>query len=172
MDRVLLQAEYVVSLATNDNVDEIRANYKSVIVDFESAAEALQLILEIFLDQYEVKTSEEIFQLIENEYSQLNLSNYLGNFEDYRAFILFLLRARINKINLLAIDDLKEFYTLAGNLNEGIAYSIYYVILQKLTFSNLIVDNINFTKEVINHIRNSSIQEKFLLEVIHSSTNH
>lgn len=175
MNKVISSAEYMLALTTGTVTDEIRESYKRSdnISDYATSVETFNLILKCILPSVDSKvlSKDSAFELIKREFIGVELTNFLGDFELYVDFVNLLLNARDSVPGHDTINNLKRFIEVADSLNKDIAVSIYYAVLVKLTLCNAIAEDIVFSRQVIEYVKNSNniTTEMPIFDIIHDA---
>jgi len=173
MDQFVPMAEYILSLATNTLTDDIRNIYKASIVDRKAGVTTFELILKGIINNQEINniSATEAVEKIKNEFNALELSKYFGEIDNYTKLINLLINARSRESGTASINDFKDYIEAAAGISEGIAMSVYSLIMVRLLLGDMLLVDHEFSKAVIEYVKSSNV-EKELYDVIHQALNH
>lgn len=177
MNNILQKADYMLALKTDTMTDEIRENYFVYLeLNKDLYLDGFALILDTIIKKIinNTLTSEKGIEIIKNEYSKLDMDIFFGDFLNIFPLISLLINRAKNEEGV-NINILKQYIDIANNLNcEEIAISINYVVLNFLMVSNIIDEDIDFTKSVMEKVRAHGVMsnsDKVFLNIIFNSIN-
>lgn len=170
MKDLVKSAEYIIQLATNSVTEEVRNSYYNDIEDEVEFTRALELLIKSVLKGYDDKnfSIEEGIVLFEKEYETSSLSNFFGSKEGYVNLVRLAMEARSYGPGEGKVETYKSFIEIADALYENIRYSIYKACLLRLVYGNMILEDLEFSKKVMNYVNDNSIIEdsKLLYDLI------
>lgn len=179
MNQFIYFADYILALNSNTMTVEKQENFKQNITDRKSANRIFEAILKAFFKEINKNnlSAEEAFIKIQNEFNALDFSLYLAEFSYYYDLIALIVAAAATKEqkDSETINKLKQFITVADSMNEEIKFSIYYAVLNRLVYGDLIIDNVDFTQNILQYLKNTeeiNDEDKELSDIIYVAINN
>lgn len=175
MKDLIKAAEYMIQLSTNTVNEEIRNDYYSDIEDFDDYITALGTLYKSIIKGFIEKNYniEEALLLFETEYENSNLVEQFGDKIGYINLLELLLKGRNEQDSLS--DILKSYIEIADTVHEKITISIYEACLTRLVYSNMVLEDLDFSQKIIDYINNSpykNLSNKKFIDVISYAMNH
>lgn len=161
MNNKVHMAKYILSVATNNVTEDARENYK-MVMDVNNLADCkvifrtiLGTVLKsISSNKYDSKIGLEI---IGNEYSKLNLSPVLGDYNNYSSFVTLLVETRDKEyVHSELLDLYKHWIEVADSLMDDLKVYIYHSVLNALVKRNLVAEDLDFSEKVTEFVGNNN----------------
>ena len=171
---LLNYAQYNIALATNSVTDDIRNSYFSTMSeDRDKCAYAFNMVLVSVFKGIDDKfiDSETAKKLIETEYNKSCLHEFFGDYTPFSALINSVIDMKVSSeiMDTADIDKFKFYINIADNLDGDFAISIYYIMLTKMCFTNKILEDIEFSRKLINYVDEyPTFNRRYLCEALSS----
>ena len=155
-NNLVVKAEYILALSTNNVTDEIRNNYIDLLKKEDTNyLKIFAEIIEIIMKQFRNKTlsKEEAIVIAKNEFLKFSLSDFIGDEKDFFPLIENIFKIR-EKDKPISLETLKQYINIADTSNNhSITVCIYYSVLNGLLVGGLIDTDIDFSEKVISFIK-------------------
>ena len=154
---LLTQSNWLVSLKEMNTTEEILQEYKNSFKNNENEySYSLKMLLDfVSLNVFENKIKpEDAIAFIENQYENLDLRQYYGEFNNVKNYLTFVYNEYSNftsKENFI-LNLYNEFKKYEPSIfKEG----AYYAILKNALDSNFVVSHLEIIKDINNYLNNN-----------------
>lgn len=169
---LLNYAQYSIMVATNSVTDDTRNSYFATINgDRIKGADAFNALLVSVFKGIDDKLldSEVAKKLVETEYNKSCLHEIFGDYNPFSALINSVIDIKVSAetAHNFDIGEFKYYINIADTLDKDFAITIYYIMLTKMCFTHKILEDIEFSRKLINYVNDyPTFNRRFLCDVL------